>query len=409
LPDETGPFQLCTPTIGAPNAAFIDPDPILFDAFNPVHVTFGIDDAGIAALRADPRTYVPATFTLTQGTQSFGPITVGVALKGSLAGTFRTIDERAAFKVKFDKFVPKQRFLGLTELKLNNMNEDRSLVHENLGYRMLAAAGIPAGRAGYAVVDTVTDGVTTSYGFHATIEALDADWASLHFAQAPQHIYEGDGNTDIVPGAEPLFNITMGSKTNLADVIALEQVSQASDADFFAQLSANMDIPNAAKAWMGAQYIAHWDGYCGAANNFYFFDGADGKFSFISSGIDEALDPAFAGLAQSYDVKTGQSPFANQGILFHRCVADASCSAALDAALLEIAPGLQSFDAVGLFDQLVAFVEPFAESDAVLPGVGRLEFPLDDTNPADVPSFPGVHQVQQQTRDFLVARPAILP
>ena len=74
----------------------------------------------IAALTADPSTYVPATFAMQLGDETFAARPAELKLKGH--GTFRPIGKKAAFKLKFAK---KDRFLGLKKLTLNNMSRTR--------------------------------------------------------------------------------------------------------------------------------------------------------------------------------------------------------------------------------------------------------------------------------------------
>jgi hypothetical protein len=387
LPDgAAGAGALCTPTIDAANAAYVDPAPILFDALHPVIIDLVVDQAGVDALTADPRTFVAASFTVTDGANVLGPVDVGVALKGSATGSFRRLDQKAAFKINFGHVIPGQRFLGLKALKLNNLVEDFSCVHEALAYRMLAAFGVPAARSGYAEVHL--NG--TSYGLHAVVEAIDATWASRHFPSA-QHIYEGSFPNDLVPGTEANFDVDAGDSADVADLTALCAASQPADPDFGAGLAAVLDVPAAAKSFMASQYLAHWDGYAGATNNYYVVDDDAGRFTFVPSGLDQSLDPANAGI-DPYDLRAGKSPFAEQGVYFRRCVADATCSAALDDAAAALAVDVAGYDAVADLDAIAAVVEPFLAVDP------RLEIPLDQ-----------IHAVQQRTRDFLVARPAVLP
>ena len=82
---------------------------------------------------ARPTEYYDATFSLTTAGGTYGPLAVGVRLKGGL-GSFRPLAGKAAFKVKFNHSVAGQRFLGLKKLTLNNMVQDKSMIHETLAY-----------------------------------------------------------------------------------------------------------------------------------------------------------------------------------------------------------------------------------------------------------------------------------
>jgi hypothetical protein len=359
-----------------------DPGPILFDPLAPTRIALTIDEADLEALRVSPREYVPATFALTQGEQSYEPIVVGIALKGNEAGSFRSIDQKAAFKIKFNTFVRGQRFLGLKGIKLNNMVEDPSMTHEAMSYAMLGHLGIPAARAGYAFV--VLNG--QDYGLHASIERLDDIWAELHFSST-QHLYEALAvGVDVQPGQEGDFEADEGPPDDRGDLLALIEAASAPDGAFLTSIRDHTRFEELVRVWAASQYLAHWDGYAGAANNYYLHSDDDGRFTIIPSGLDQSLEDV------SYDLKEGESPYASQGYLFRRCRHDADCDAALDRAFGQLRRDLASFDALGLFDALVGIVEPLAAADS------RREVDL-----------AGVHAAQEETRRFLVERPAVLP
>jgi hypothetical protein len=60
-----------------------------------------------------------------------------------IRGSLRTLDQKAAFKIKFDEFIEGQTFLGLKKLTLNNMVEDPSMGPRGGGLRSVPGAGGP--------------------------------------------------------------------------------------------------------------------------------------------------------------------------------------------------------------------------------------------------------------------------
>jgi hypothetical protein len=75
-----------------------------------------------AKLEAEPFEYVIGTFSLSKtadGTPGgeeaplIAPMPVEIRLKGNIEGSFRELDEKAAFKLKFKKTEP---FLGLRKM-----------------------------------------------------------------------------------------------------------------------------------------------------------------------------------------------------------------------------------------------------------------------------------------------------
>ena len=130
---------------------------------------------------------------------------VGLRLKGTTS--FRTLDGKAAFKVKFREFVAAERFLNLKTLTLNNMVQDASMIHEVLAYEVFRAAGVPAPRTGYAYV-RIND---ADYGVYLNVETLDDVSLPLWFAST-QHLYEGEFNTDVIAADIDRFEADEGDE-----------------------------------------------------------------------------------------------------------------------------------------------------------------------------------------------------
>ena len=93
-----------------------------------------LEPAAVDSIWLDSEQYVSANVTVTlEGRRHELPGT-GLRLKGRW-GSFRQLDGKAAFLLKFDKFVEDRRFFGLEKLALNNLVQDASMIHEQLGYR----------------------------------------------------------------------------------------------------------------------------------------------------------------------------------------------------------------------------------------------------------------------------------
>jgi hypothetical protein len=152
----------------------------LYDPAAVARIDLTLTPEAIAALTADPSTYVPATFEMQIGDDTFAARPAELKLKGH--GTFRPIGKKAAFKLKFAK---KDRFLGLKKLTLNNMVQDASMIHETLGYEVLRAAGVPAPRTGFAYVTVNGKG----YGLYLDLEPYD-DVSLAHLFPTTQHLYK---------------------------------------------------------------------------------------------------------------------------------------------------------------------------------------------------------------------------
>src|SRR3712207_5959891 len=202
-------LALAAPAHAADDVAWI------FDPAQVSEIDLGLPAESRAALAADPGEYVQGTFKIerSDGT-TIGPLTVGIRLKGTVS--FRTLDKKAAFKIKFNEFVSGQKLLGLKKLTLNNMVQDPTMLRERLAYEAFRAAGLPGWRTGYAWV-RVDD---APYGLYLNLETAD-DVALKRWYPKTQHLYEGEGGADVKPGHAQRFEVEEGDDDNRADLEAL--------------------------------------------------------------------------------------------------------------------------------------------------------------------------------------------
>src|SRR5882762_5685277 len=90
------------------------------------HFKIEIATPELEKLRRENRTYVNATVSV--GEKVFKD--VAVRLKGQ--GSFRPLNDKPSFAVKFDEFTPKQKLFGLSKIMLNNATQDSTLMSEYL-------------------------------------------------------------------------------------------------------------------------------------------------------------------------------------------------------------------------------------------------------------------------------------
>jgi hypothetical protein len=314
---------------GDPPATMYSPNTIVA-----IHLT--LPPASEKTLEEHPEEeYVEGTFSLAETNGSptgigpfSAPITVGIRLKGGAFGSFRPLSGKAAFKIKFS-FVPKQKFLGLKKMTLNNMVQDESMVAETLSYGAFRALGVPSPRTGYAYL--TVNGV--DYGVYLNIEDLDDVALEKRFGKfgKPQHLYEGEYGVDVEPGAEEIgeetaYQVDEGSDTEVGDLEAL--IAAANDGvapDWSDHLAPFADLMEMTRMWAIEKYVGQWDGYAGEEgtqlpNNYYLYSSAAGRFQMLPWGTDQTWG-------------TRLSFFGDAGLLFDKCLADASCEAEYEAGL----------------------------------------------------------------------------
>ena len=356
-PNGTGAWVETIPTKGTANQPAPDdegPPPDLaawlFDPGAVVDVGLGLPQSSLDALAEEPEEYADGTFELATTGGAYGPLQVGIRLKGGL-GSFRTLTGKAAFKVKFAHSVPGQRFLGLKTLTLNNMVQDPSGVHEALSYELYRAAGVPAPRTGYAFVRVNGE----AYGLYLDIETPDEIMLRRWFEDT-RHLYEGDYGTDVGPGRSQEFDVDEGSGSDRSDLDDLGQAALAVEpADYSDRVAAHVDLDEMTRMWAVEKYAGQWDGYStrespGQPNNYFLHSGDDGRFSMLPWGSDQTWARAV--------------PFDGPGgVMFERCLGDPSCAGAYRERLAEL-PGLvESLELAGRAGELFDSLAPWRAAD----------------------------------------------
>ena len=389
-PDGTGEWIETAPTKGSVNEPSSGgggppPDPSwLFDPAAVHVIELTLPQATIDALNASPvptEDYYDATFSLTRsGGQTYGPLAVGVRLKGGVFG-FRSLAGKAAFKLKFNHSVAGQRFQGLTRLTLNSMVQDASMVHETLAYAAFRAMGVPAPRTGYAYVRVNGD----DYGVYLDVETLD-DVALKSRFQTTQHLYEGEYTVDVRPGRSGDFEVDEGSAADRSDLEALIAAVDT-EGSLTENVGSLADLTEMTRQWAVERYIEHWDSYTGwddsgfggqySPNNYYLHSDAAGRFSMLPWGTDQT----FATFPLPFEFDDGK------GILFTRCLADPPCASMYQEAVAAAAGTIDGLDLDGLADDTAELLRPWQELDP------RREQTLDEIDSA----VDGVHE-------FLAAR-----
>ncbi len=340
-----------------------------------LRVDLTMPQASIDALEAEPDEYVVGTFALEEGAETFGPLEVGIRLKGQASA--RGLDQKAAFKIKVDEFVKGQRFRGLRKLTLNNMVQDPSQIHETLAYEAFRAAGVPAPRTGYAFV--TVNGV--AYGLYLDIENLDSISLPRWF-DSTSHLYEASYETDVEPGDIEAFEADEGKSSKREDLEALVAAANDTEGDWSDGMAGLADLEEMTRMWAVERYIGHGDGYSadvgyGTPNNYYLHSEESGLFRMLPWGTDQTWEEHL-----SFDG-------ASKGLLFQRCLEDESCAAMYRKAVRGVIAAIDSLDLGAQATSLAALLAPWEEID-----------PRREVTPEEIEA--GVEKVE----DFIASRPA---
>jgi hypothetical protein len=253
-----------------------------------------ISNTGMEALRSDPRHYVPVEVEV-EGRVLRG---VGLHLKGS-AGSKRSVDDRPAFTLNFDRFNSGQRAFGLQKLHFNNSVQDGSGINESLASRTYRAAGIPATRVTHALLTFNGQ----FQGLYVVKEPYDDDYLRRHFPEDKGrhgNLYDGGFISDILHNLERDGG---NGPRNHEDLVTLRNATSAPLDKRPAALAQCLDLDRF-RTLMAIQYtLDDWDGYVRNRNNYRIYFRPDGRATFLPSGMDQLLRHADAPIR---DVASGR-------------------------------------------------------------------------------------------------------
>ena len=292
-----------------------DPSDLFFADYSRIDLTIPKDSWD--SLTGDPYTAVAATLSYERIV-----IPVQIHLKG-VYGSLRTLEGKAAFSVDINAARPGGTMRGLKKLKLNNMVQDPSGVHEHLTYGLMRAAGMAAPRVGYLQVYVNGE----YWGVYANVEAVDDVFLDRNFGEHGGNLYEGAYGVDFVVGGEFGFECDeCAFPDDRSDITAVATVlDQAPTNAAIAQLESLVDLDQFLTEYAIEQVTLHWDGYATANNYRVFNDPGQGRFVIIPWGADQTwIDGYF-------------NPFNGYGRIMSFCIANESCLVRYKAKLIEMA------------------------------------------------------------------------
>ncbi|AKT37573.1 CotH kinase family protein [Chondromyces crocatus] len=298
-------------------------------------------------LSATPYEYVKGDLTVELDGETIALQNIGVRIKGR-AGSFRSLDQKTAFLLKFDKFTKKQRFLGLEKLAINNMVQDPSMIHERVGYPLFHAMDVPAPRSAHATLHVNGE----PFGLYAPVESTDnPGFLNTWFGSDKGNLYEGEYGSDLFVGLEGSFDQDNGDDIGFADLTELAQAldGMTNPDTFLTDVAPHIDVDEYLRFAATELYIGHWDGYANWRNNYFIYRRpSDDRWLFIPWGIDQTFSDHL-------------DPFAAYGRIQEMCVASTPCRQRLAQTYEEVIARAAELDLVAQATAL----EPFLW-DAVL-------------------------------------------
>lgn len=291
---------------------------------------------------------------------------VGLHIKGG-CGSARNLDGKAGFNINIDWDDPnvagcpaERRLRGQTKLTLNNGVQDKSFIHERLGYQLYQAMKVPTPRAAHVHL-FVND---QDWGIYLNVESIGRRFLSRWFSSNSGMLYEGTYWCDIIPGNikpgiddsgcltrefSPSACSPQDPDKDVEDYELIRQLAQQIQAlpagKFYPAVEAFFDFDTFLSQWAVEGLISHWDGYAFSIVNNYrvYHDPKAGKWTILPTGIDQTFD-------------SDLDPWGVSGVLAKRCTEEPACNAAFAERLKQVNMLFQGFDLPGkaktIYDQI---------------------------------------------------------
>jgi len=284
-------------------------------------VQLELEPAAMAALASEPRKYVRGSFE--HGGVRYAD--VGVRFKGHR--TLRKWASKPSFKIHFGKYEKGRRFMGLSELILNNMVEDPTLLRETLGLQAMRALGVPAPRSGF--VELSVNG--EPFGLYTLVEPADRELLAQHFQSADGPLYEGEYGCDVYRDDVLRLELDRGDDPGRAHVRALAEAAEGPMDELLDAEDGLLDRERFLAFLAASALIGDFDGYRHAHNYRLYRDPESGRWSLLPWGLDRVL-------------KKRLSVYESYGLLARKCFQDAGCRLAYVQALHSAADRFESLD-----------------------------------------------------------------
>ena len=300
---------------------------------------------------ADIYTWFSADVTVDGETHS----DAGVRKKGFVGPQS---DVKPSLKIRFDKYADGQALGGVLErMTLNNGLQDDSLIRTCMSFAAFAAADYPAPRCNFASVSVNGENL----GVYANVEDIEHTMLAREFADADGNLYEGT-----VSDFHPTYRGTFEKKTNSgaddwSDIDALTAAVQDPSAAGWEALKDAVDLDRFLTFWALEVLIAHWDGYAGNRNNYWFYREPGGAFVFIPWGVDQVFSDEEEDPNPFDDVTEPPPSVLANGAIANRLYNDPKWRAAYAARLSGLLDEVWDEDAlIGLADEMAAIVRRHA-------------------------------------------------
>ena len=263
------------------------PDYVGFFSEKQVHDLYvDISEEDWQAILADPTVQEYCSVTVTIDGIVLNEAGFRTRGSSSLRMASRRRSKRYPFRLKFDKYVEDQRFLGLDELVLTNSNDDPSYLREYLGYEAFRQLGMDVPMVTF--FNLYINGEL--HGLYVGVEAIDNRFLERAFDSHRGNLYKADVGATLMPDMDMEFlEQKKGSDKSKADAAELIRIIDEMPLGEKGELENILDVDSVLKYMAGNAVVHNWDDYAGQfAHNYYLYMD-DGLFRMIPWDMNESF------------------------------------------------------------------------------------------------------------------------
>ena len=310
-----------------------------------------LPEAAISSLRASPTEWVEGTVTFAGQTWT----EVALRIKGS--ASFQSIDGKPAWKIKFDEYVPGQRFWGLERLTLNNEVWDATMMAETMSYWTWRDNGSPAPRTSYASVRLNGE----LLGLYAVLESMDDEFVDHNWPGSEGGLWEMTRSCDFT-GDCSCFDLQ-----ETGDAYDPDGIVRGCEAAAIGTVDALKEAFDweALIAFLAVEIsVNHPDSYSWNLNNFFVYhDPLTDRLSLSPWGADSTFVYVYPPSHPNPDCEAIYLDVLSAGPvgwLMKFCQSQPACLADLRAKVREVSAWMEDADLVGEMERTRDLLDPHA-------------------------------------------------
>lgn len=210
--------------------------------------------------------------------------------------------DRYSFKIKFDKYVEKQKFLKLDEMSLINLNNDPSYLRYYLALKAFEYLNADAPLASFAKVSINGK----NWGLYLAVEGIDDAYLKRTVGNNDGNLYKADSGCNLL-GALSLSLLSQknGSDKTLKDIEDLINVLNSMPSGEKGDIESVLDVDSALKYIAVCSVLGITKSYIGKSCENFYLASKEGKFVIVPWN----LKSAFGGAGKDNGASVNVSPY----------------------------------------------------------------------------------------------------